>query len=95
MARDEQLRKNLARLRRARETVESSIGRAAQMVAKSEGKRNVNVATRVNKAVATNVGEPGTVEGASSTQHVRITQNPGGTTEMSESTSVQESHRRT
>jgi hypothetical protein len=90
MARDEQLRKNLARLGRIKATVEGSLRHAAEQAsAKNSGKRNVNVSTRVNKAVVTNTGRPNSVEGASSRQGVRITQTPEGTRETSETTSVQ------
>jgi hypothetical protein len=90
---DERLRKNLARLSRARDTAESSLKQAVR-AAKRRGGRNVNLATRVNKAVTANVGEPDTVKGASSKQSVRIAQDPGGIDEVSETTSVQVSHRR-
>jgi len=90
MSRKQQLRKNLARLRQARDTLESSLKQAAEATGpKSTGRRNINLATRVNKAVATNFGEPDTVRGASSTQRVKITQNPGGSEEVSETTNVQ------
>jgi hypothetical protein len=90
MSSGKHLRKNLARLRQARETLENSLKQATGAAgAKSSGRRNINVATRVNKAVATNSGEPDTIRGASSTQSVKITQGPGGTEEVSESTNVQ------
>jgi type II secretory pathway component PulM len=90
MARDEQLRKNLARLSRIKDTVEDSLRHAAEQAgAKNNGKRNVNVSTRVNKAVVTNIGQPNSVEGASSRQSVKITQTPEGTRETSETNSVQ------
>lgn len=88
---DGQLRKNLARLSRARDTVESSLKQAAK---KKPGGRNVNVAIRVNKAVTTNIGETDTAMGASSTQSVRIAQDPGGTGEVSGTTGVQVSPQR-
>jgi len=90
MSSGKHLRKNLARLRQARDTLESSLRQATDAAgAKNSGRRNINVATRVNKAVATNFGEPDTIRGASSTQSVKITQDPGGTEEVSESTNVQ------
>ena len=91
MSRGGQLRKNLARLSRARNTVESSLKQAAR-TAKVPGGRNINLATRVNKAVTTNIGETDTVRGASSRQSVRIAQGPGGTGQVSDTTSVQVSH---
>lgn len=36
---------------------------------------NINVAGRVNKAINANIGEPGSAQGASSKQTVRISQN--------------------
>ena len=90
---DGQLRKDLARLSRARDTVESSLKQAAR-TAKVPGVRNINMATRVNKAVTTNIGETDTAMGASSKQSVTIAQHPGGTGEVSETTSVQVSHQR-
>ena len=87
---DGRLGKDLARLSRARATVESSLKQAAR-AAKKRGVRNVNLATRVNKAVTTNIGERDTVRGASS--RLRVAQDPGVTDEVSETTSVQVSHR--
>jgi len=90
MARNQQLRKNLARLSQARDKLESSLEQATERAgAKKAGGRNVNLATRVNKAVATNFGTQDTIRGASSKQSVKIAQTPGGTEEVSESTNVQ------
>ena len=73
-----------------RDTLESSLKRATEAAGpKRAGRRNVNLATRVNKAVVTNIGEPDTLRGASSKQSVKITQDPGGTEEVFESTDVQ------
>ncbi|MDQ5823042.1 MAG: hypothetical protein M3441_02390 [Chloroflexota bacterium] len=85
----EQLRKNLDKLNRMRDTVESSLKHVDEIArGKKAGRRNVNIATRVNKAATINTGEPNTAQGASSRQHVRIKQTPGGTEEVYESTDV-------
>jgi hypothetical protein len=85
----EQLRKNLDRLNRMRDTVENSLKQVDEIArGKKTGTRNVNVSTRVNKAEAINTGEPNTVKGASSRQHVRIKQSSVGTEEVYESTDV-------
>ncbi|HEX8220322.1 MAG TPA: hypothetical protein VF914_14090 [Chloroflexia bacterium] len=91
MSREGQLRKSLARLSRARDTVERSLKQAAR-TAKRPGQRNINLASRVNKAVTTDIGETDTVRGASSRQSVRIAQGPGGTGQVSDTKSVQVSH---
>ncbi len=90
MTRKEQLRRKLARLSQVRGTLQSSLERVTGAAGpKRAGRRNVNLATRVNKAVATSFGGPDTVRGASSSQSVKIAQGPGGTEQVSESTDVQ------
>lgn len=85
----EQLRKNLDRLNRVRDTVEGSLKHVDGIArSKKAGRRNVNIAGRVNRAATITTGEPNTAQGASSRQHVRIKQTPGGTEEMYESTDV-------
>ncbi len=66
---------------------ESSVVRVTNTV-RDEGERGrkhrINVAARVNKAVAVNVGKKGATRGASSKQKVRIVQNGEETLEESE-----------
>lgn len=89
MARDKQLHKNIARLNRIKDAVEGSLDRIEKAAGgKGAGNRNINLATRVNKAVVANIGEPNSAKGASSKQSVTITQDPGGTREVSETTEV-------
>ncbi|MEA2573308.1 MAG: hypothetical protein QOH93_606 [Chloroflexia bacterium] len=89
MSGKEQLRKNLDRLSRLRDTVQNSLKHLDETTQGNKTRRNVNLSTRVNKAVAANTGESNSVKGASSKQHVRIKQGPGGTEEVYENTDVQ------
>jgi hypothetical protein len=50
--------------------------------------KGINLAGRVNKAVATNIGEPGAAQGVSSKQNVRIVQD--GETTLEEGTTTVE-----
>jgi len=58
----------------------------AQAEETDEGAQNINVVARVNKAIATNVGEPGSVHSVSSKQRVRIRQDGQETYEESDTT---------
>lgn len=90
MSGKEHLRKNMDRLSRLRGSLESSLKQVEQTTqGKKAGRRNINLATRVNKAEAINAGEPNSVKGATSKQHVKITQGPGGTEEVIETHDVQ------
>jgi len=85
MARNQQLKRNIARLNRIKDAVKGSLERASSEArTKRGGKHNINVASRLNKAVVANVGEPNSAKGASSKQSVIITQDPGGTHEVAE-----------
>jgi hypothetical protein len=68
--------------RQVERSIEESMDDAGHDRESEEG--GVNIAGRVNKAVAANVGDPGSVQGVSSKQRVRIRQNDGETYEESE-----------
>jgi len=85
VAGEEQLKRHLAGLNRIKDAVEGSLKRIeSQTRSKKGGKRNINVASRVNRSVVANVGEQDSAKGASSKQSVIITQDPGGTHEVTE-----------
>ena len=89
MAQNKELHNSIARLSRIKDAVEGSLGRLEKAAgSKGAGNRNINLATRVNKAVVANIDEPNSAKGASSKQSVAITQDPGGTREVSETTEV-------
>jgi hypothetical protein len=67
-----------------KEAVEETLRRAQR----AGTPRNINVAHRVNKAVSANIGEPNSVQGASSHQSVTINQDPGGTSIESHDTTT-------
>ena len=83
MSRGDNLKRGMDDLKRGiKRAVEESVTRAED--ADGEDAHNINVAGRVNKAVATNIGEPGSVQGVSSKQKVRIRQNGDETYEETE-----------
>ena len=86
MSRGKDLKRSMDDLRRGvKRTVEEAIANSGE----AEGEtHNINVARRVNKAIVTNVGEPGSVQGASSKQKVRIRQDEHGTYEEAETTNT-------
>ncbi len=84
MSRGKSLKRNMDDLKRGiKQTVEEAVARSGQAGGESH---NINVAGRANEAIVTNVGEPGSVQGASSKQKVRIRQDEHGTYEEAETT---------
>ncbi len=70
--------------RGVKQAVEEAASRADDT--KRDQTHNINVAGRVNKSIVTNVGESGSVQGASSRQKVRIRQDGDETYEETETT---------
>jgi len=85
MAKRKDLSRSVADLKRGiKQTVEEAIARSEGT--DGEQANRINIAGRVNDAIVTNVGEPGSVKGASSKQKVRIRQDGDVTYEESETT---------
>jgi len=84
MSRGKDLKRSMDDLRRGiKRTVEQAVAHSGEAAGEAH---NINVVGRVNKAIVTNVGEPGSVQGASSKQKVRIRQDDHRTYEETETT---------